>query len=135
MPRVGRGCPSDYPLRAGLTRFPRQARLTEPGDYQRVFRHCRCKASDRWLTLLAVSNDCDHPRLGLAISRKAARSAVVRNRVKRHIRETFRHTQAELGGLDIVVIARPGIAGQSGPMLNAALHKLWKRLITTCAGC
>jgi len=84
--------------------------------------------------MLAVSNDCDHPRLGLAISRKAARSAVARNRVKRHIRETFRHTQDELGGLDIVVIARPGIARQSGPALNDALHKLWKRLITTCAG-
>ena len=84
--------------------------------------------------MLAVPNDRDHPRLGLAISRKAARSAVARNRIKRHIRETFRHTQAELGGYDIVVIARPGIAGLSGPDLHDALHKLWKRLITTCAG-
>ena len=84
--------------------------------------------------MLAVSSDLDHPRLGLAISRKAARSAVARNRIKRHIRETFRRTQAELGGLDIVVTARPGVATQCGPALNAALHKLWKRLITTCAG-
>jgi ribonuclease P protein component len=121
-------------LRARLTRFPRQARLTGPAEYQQVFRHCRCKASDRWLTMLAVPNDRDHPRLGLAISRKAARSAVARNRIKRHIRETFRHTQAELGGYDIVVTARPGIASLSGPVLHDALHKLWKRLITTCAG-
>jgi ribonuclease P protein component len=86
------------------------------------------------MTMLAVPNDRDYPRLGLAISRKAARSAVARNRIKRHIRETFRHRQAELGGLDLVVIARPGIAAQSAPALNDALDKLWKRLITTCAG-
>ena len=86
------------------------------------------------MTMLAVHNDCGYPRLGLAISRKAARSAVARNRIKRHVRETFRHRQAELDGLDIVVIARPGIAMQGAPELNNALHKLWKRLITTCAG-
>ena len=84
--------------------------------------------------MLAMPNDGDHPRLGLAISRKAARSAVARNRIKRHIRETFRHTQEELGGFDIVAIARPGIASLSDPELNDALHKLWKRLITKCAG-
>ena len=84
--------------------------------------------------MLAVRNELDRPRLGLAISRKAARSAVARNRIKRHVRETFRHTQDVLGGLDIVVIARPGIARQSAPALNDALHKLWKRLINTCAG-
>ena len=84
--------------------------------------------------MLAVSNDSDRPRLGLAVSRKAARSAVARNRIKRHVRETFRHTQDVLGGLDIVVIARPGIDRRSAPALNDALHKLWKRLINTCAG-
>ncbi|MEN8107332.1 MAG: ribonuclease P protein component [Pseudomonadota bacterium] len=121
-------------MQAGLTRFPRQARLTEPGEYQRVFKQCRCKAGDRWMTMLAIPNDTGYPRLGLAISRKAARTAVARNRIKRRIRETFRHRQTELGGLDIVVIARPGIALQSNPALNAALQTLWKRLITTCAG-
>ena len=118
----------------GSTRYPRRARLTGPADYRRVFNNCQCRVNDRWLTVLAAPNTLGHPRLGLAISRKAARSAVARNRIKRHIRETFRRTQAELGGLDIVVIARPGVATQPAPVLNAALHKLWKRLITTCAG-
>lgn len=43
------------------------------------------------------------PRLGLVIGRKLARRAILRNRIKRVIRESFRLSQGRLGGLDIVV--------------------------------
>ena len=56
------------------------------------------------MTLLALANDRGNPRLGLVISRKAAGAAVARNRIKRLVRESFRHTQTQLGGFDIVVI-------------------------------
>jgi len=75
-----------------------------------------------------------HPRLGLAISRKVARTAVARNRIKRVIRESYRHWQQRLGVLDIVVLGRSGIAGRSKRDLNAAVEKLWIELIKQCAG-
>ena len=87
------------------------------------------------MTLLAISNDRDNPRLGLVISRKAARTAVARNRIKRLVRESFRHAQQPLGGLDIVVIGRPGIALQANRGIAESLDKLWKKLIKTCADC
>jgi ribonuclease P protein component len=87
------------------------------------------------MTLLAISNDRDNPRLGLVISRKAARTAVARNRIKRLVRESFRHARQQLGGLDIVVIGRPGIALQANQAFAESLDKLWKKLIKTCAGC
>ena len=87
------------------------------------------------MTLLAVSNDRDNPRLGLVISRKAARTAVARNRIKRLVRESFRHEQQQLGSLDIVVIGRPGIALQTNQAIAESLDKLWKKLNKTCAGC
>jgi ribonuclease P protein component len=117
-----------------LRRFSRRVRLTEPADYQRVFKHCQCKAANRWLTVLAVSNALGHPRLGLAVSRKAARSAVARNRIKRVVRERFRHRQTELGALDIVVLGRNDVAGLSAQALGTAMEKLLKQLIQTCAG-
>jgi ribonuclease P protein component len=86
------------------------------------------------MTVLATPNPLGHPRLGLAISRKAARNAVVRNRIKRVIRESFRHWQDRLDSLDIVVLGRAGIAGPSGRMLDAALEKIWQQLMETCAG-
>ena len=127
--RVGPGCQSDcVPLYPGSRGFSRRVRLTEPADYQRVFRHCQCKAVNRWLTVLATANTLDHPRLGLA------RHAVVRNRIKRVMRESFRHRQAELGALDIVILGRNDVAGQSTKALATAMEKLWKQLIQSCAG-
>jgi ribonuclease P protein component len=118
----------------GSRRFSSRVRLTEPADYQRVFKQCQCKAVNRWLTVLATSNTLDHPRLGLAISRKVARHAVSRNRIKRVVRESFRHRQTELGALDIVVLGRNDAAGQSSKALGMAMEKLWKQLIQSCAG-
>jgi len=117
-----------------VTRFPRQVRLTAPAEFKRVFDGCRCKASDRWFTALAIPNDRESPRLGLVVSRKTAHRAVARNRIKRQVRESFRRTQSRLGGLDIVVIGRPGIDLQDNKALTQALDKLWTRLIKKCAG-
>ena len=50
-------------------------------------------------------------RLGITVSRKVG-NAVVRNRVKRKIREWFRAGRAPLGaGVDLVVIGRAAAAG------------------------
>jgi ribonuclease P protein component len=87
------------------------------------------------LTLLAVANEYTGPRLGIVISRKAARTAVARNRVKRQIRESFRQSQAALGSIDIVVIGRPGIAQQGNRELTRSLETLWKKLIKKCVAC
>lgn len=82
--------------------------------------------------MLARPNDGDGPRLGLAIARKHARAAVARNRVKRVVRESFRHHQAELGSLDIVVLGRQGLAKRGNVELSASLTRHWKRLHEKC---
>lgn len=118
----------------GSTRFPRRARLTEADDFGKVFKQCKYRLSDRWFTLLANTGPVDQPRLGLAISRKVARNAVARNRIKRVIRESFRHWQTRLDSLDIVILGRAGVSTQPNHVLNAALEKLWTQLIEKCAG-
>jgi ribonuclease P protein component len=114
--------------------FPRRVRLTDPAAYQRVFKHTGYRLSNRWITLLAAQNRQGHPRLGMALSRKVVHNAVTRNRIKRLMRESFRHWQIRLGALDIVLLGRSGIAGQSSKTLDATLEKLWEQLIEKCAG-
>ena len=74
------------------------------------------------MTVLAIPNQLQHPRLGLAISRKVANKAVSRNRIKRLIRESYRHWQSRLDNLDIVILGRVGVAKQSNRELDAALE-------------
>lgn len=115
--------------------FPRTARLLTAGDYRKVFDQCQCKSSDRWLTVLAITNNIGQARLGMAVSRKADKSAVKRNRIKRVIRDVFRQQHHRLGNWDLVFIARPGIAVIDNSGLRQSLEKHWTRLIQTCADC
>ena len=78
--------------------------------------------------MLARKNDCGHPRLGLAVSSKAASSAVVRNRVKRIARESFRHYLTRLGGYDYVITCGSAIGGKSARDLRLALDRCWHKL-------
>lgn len=133
MPRVALACrPELSEPRGGQTAFPRSARLLRPAQFRQVFADAE-RVSDRYFTVLGIGNDHGQARLGLAISRRAARKAVARNRIKRIIRESFRQRRASLPAIDIVVMARPVAADVERGELHRALDKLWQRLVKRCA--
>ncbi len=80
------------------------------------------------MTILSVSNELRHPRLGTAVSIKAAGNAVQRNRIKRLIRESFRLHQDLLGGSDLVVLVRPGICSRSNQQILSGLDTHWRTI-------
>lgn len=53
---------------------------------------------------------------------------MIRNRLKRLIRESFREHQDMLNGLDIIVIARHGLARARGPAIFEELATHWTEL-------
>lgn len=114
--------------------FPPQLRLKKPAEYKKVFAK-PVKSSDTYFTLLAIRNDFDHPRLGLAIAKKNIRKAVHRNVIKRAVRENFRIQQQSLGNIDIVVLARREAVDASQELLRKSLEKHWLRLVSKCASC
>jgi ribonuclease P protein component len=109
--------------------FPRSLRLLTSAQYQAVFRDTACRSSDQLLTVIARPNQQPYPRLGLAISKKAVKTSVGRNRIKRLVRESFRHQQQTLGGLDIVVMARTAAMEASNSEIAASLQGHWRRLL------
>ena len=114
--------------------FPPQLRLKKPAEYKKVFAK-PVKSSDTYFTLLAIKNDFDHPRLGLAIAKKNIKKAVHRNVIKRAVRENFRMQQKSLGNIDIVVLARREAVDAPLELLRKSLEKHWLRLVSRCASC
>ncbi len=107
-------------------RFPRARRLTRPAEFGRVFNRSQ-RSSDQYFTVLANDNDGQDPRLGLAISKRAAKKAVQRNRLKRLVREVFRR-QKDLPAKDFVVMAGSAAKTASNSQLRASLDRHFRRL-------
>jgi ribonuclease P protein component len=89
----------------------RRNRLSRSRDFDAVYRQGR-SVSTRFLVLYAFTreNAGDEPRLGIAIPKKVG-GAVVRNRIKRQLREIWRARLDRLPqNADFVIVARPGLA-------------------------
>jgi ribonuclease P protein component len=114
--------------------FPSRLRLKTPADFQQVFAQ-PVKSTDRYFTLLAIKNQLENPRLGLAIAKKNIKRAVDRNKIKRVTRESFRLQQHQLIPIDIVVLARRDAANASSIQLKMSLEKHWQKLVTKCDNC
>ena len=104
----------------------RQSKLRNDAEFRRVF-DAAARSSDAYFTVLARSNGCDYPRLGLAIGRKWIRRAVDRNKIKRLIRNSFRQHRDQLSGLDLVVMARCDGKAENMQFFSS-LDKHWRRL-------
>lgn len=109
-------------------RFQKQLRLLDSAQFKAVFDGAETRVSLRELLVLARPNALDHPRLGIVVGKKNCRLASSRNRVKRLIRESYRHHQEMLAGLDIIVLARRGIADLDNATISRSLAKSWTRL-------
>lgn len=71
--------------------------------------------------------------MGLVIAKKHVRLAVQRNRIKRVAREVFRQLPPASPALDIVLLARKGIAELDNQELSSILQQQWKKLRTLAA--
>lgn len=111
--------------------FTRQQRLRKPTEFKSVFDQ-PCKSSDNYFTVLARTNTLDTARLGLAIAKKKVKAAVARNHLKRIIRESFRHQQQGLVGLDCVVLAKAGADKIDNQTLLCSLARHWQNLARRC---
>ena len=91
------------------------------------------KAVTAELTMLATPNNLGFPRIGVTLSKKRAKRAVDRNRIKRKIRESFRLKQHKIPAFDIIVIGKNGVVDLSQEELQQRLDYLWRTLSKRCA--
>ncbi len=104
----------------------RRLRLRKRADIERV-RALKRSWAHPLLVLYVAPNDLGITRIGVSVSRKVG-SAVVRNRVKRRIREAARLRYEELvQGYDLLFIARPAAAEADWQAIREAVDSLLRR--------
>lgn len=101
--------------------------MLTPAQFKFVFSN-PIKASSAEITLLAIPNTEQHPRMGLTVAKRYVKRANQRNRIKRVIRDSFRLNQHDIPHLDIVVLVRNGVMEMENAEINKLIEKLWRKL-------
>ncbi|MFA6283808.1 MAG: ribonuclease P protein component [Desulfurivibrionaceae bacterium] len=99
--------------------------LVKPWQYRFVYDQGK-RVRGQNFTLIHVPNSSTGSRLGISVH--GVRQAVQRNRIKRIIREFFRHNQAFIEPFsDVVFAVRPGFVPNSPQEVEAAVQALLNR--------
>ena len=89
--------------------FPKRKRLASNRQFKAVLDHGR-RVGNRLLILYVAPNRCGYPRLGVSVG-KSSGNAVVRNRLKRLLREAFRQNQDRIApDFDYVLMISPALS-------------------------
>lgn len=97
--------------------------LKKYGDFQRVYKKGKSYAN-KYLIMYILEQNTQKNRIGISVSKKVGNS-VVRHRITRLIRESYRLNENEfVRGLDLVVIARPGAKERNFFEIESALLHL-----------
>ncbi len=109
-----------------MNEFSQSRRLLKKTDYDYVFHQAKKVVSPHFIFLYR-DNAIGHARLGMALSKKVIAKAHDRSRLKRLIRETFRINH-RLPVVDVIVLARSGVAKAQNSELIAGLQHIWSTL-------
>ncbi len=102
----------------------KERRLTRTQDFAALRAHGRSR-SDRLLALVARRNSLEMSRFGFSISKRVG-NAVVRNRMKRRLREIARGLRLQ-EGWDVLLIARKGSGAADFQALERSVRSLCER--------
>ena len=104
----------------------RKFRLTRSEDFKRVRRSGKSYAHPL-VVLIVQSNNQPRVKIGVAAGRTVG-TAVYRNRAKRLLREAMRTLIPDIAsGLDLILIARPGLVSATLEDTHSALLTLLQR--------
>jgi ribonuclease P protein component len=104
----------------------RRERLRSHNDFTKVER-TGTRAQGASVTVVHVVRRDGRSRVGFTVSKKVSLSAVVRNRVRRRLKEIVRRNKTWIAARDVIIIAKPESATRS-------LQELATELATLFAG-
>ena len=117
--------------------LPKDERIRKSDDFTRILRggkRARGRLLDfRW----CVDGPAEESpnRIGVAVGRRIG-NAVLRNRLKRRIREAYRRNKGELPcrGISMIILATPQLVGRSATEVEEEIRRLLRDLAGSSAG-
>ena len=107
---------------------PRKKRIKSKAGFQLVYTTGR-SVVDSLSVLYVLPLDAEGPKIGFAVGKKIG-NAVVRNRVKRMMREVFRHHKSELlTNIQLIWVARKKLAAADLKTYDRVFMRLAKRAV------
>ena len=86
-------------------------RLRKKRDINKVFKSGKTVAG-RFIFIKIIANRLENNRFAFVVSTKISHKAVVRNKIKRQLREIIKRLEVE-NGFDFMIIAKPLIVGKN----------------------
>ena len=104
--------------------FPKSARVRKRREYLNFFHQSEVKRLGSCI-VFRIKNKSEFARLGITVKSKT--TSVLRNHIKRQIRETFRQNRAQLGAFDynIVVPSQVKVDYRTATRVRESLEKIW----------
>ncbi len=108
--------------------LPKKYRLISKKDFEKVFKTGRGRHG-KILGIKFAQNNLENSRFGFIISKKVSPKAVMRNRIKRQVREIIHlNLDSIKNGLDIVIICHPEIIKKNYQEIEEAILKTIKEI-------
>ncbi|SCI28863.1 MULTISPECIES: ribonuclease P protein component [unclassified Romboutsia] len=107
--------------------FNRTQGLKKDSDFRKVYKHGKSFAN-RYLVMYILKNKSENSRIGISVSKKVGK-AIVRNKVRRRIKESYRLNIDEnvKSGYDIVFIARVAIKDANYDEIEKSMKHLIRK--------
>jgi len=107
--------------------LPVRNRLKKKKDFERIFKEGQ-GFKQGFLYLKIKKNNLKSSRFGFIVSKKFAKKAVIRNKIKRRLRELIKIKLPEIKkGIDGIIIVIPGLKTTDFQQLEEIINKLFKK--------
>ena len=107
--------------------LPKKNRLKKKKDFEKVFKTGKGYKED-FLFLKIAGNNLKTSRFGFVVSKKFSKKALIRNRIKRRLRELVKLKLSEIKkGIDGIILVNPGLEDKDFWELEEIINKLFKK--------
>lgn len=104
--------------------LPKKNRLKKKKDFEKVFKKGK-GTKESFLFFKWVFNNLKISRFGFVVNQKVSKKAVLRNKVKRRLRELIKLKLPEIkNGIDGVFVAQPGLEKKDYKQIEDVLSKI-----------